>query len=267
MNQVHPSGSGRLDPEPQSPDSPTQNRSPGSPNHNPASYNSLGNTRRNFNKKIAPVSNVFQKLQREIHKKQIKTLETQTNPDKEAPKELNYNFRFHGKEFAFAENSLYFLGPTSKFRLKICQITTHDYFERIVLIIVIINTLLLIMTDYSDRIDESPKYPFLQDTILHSEKFFTILYTIEAIFKIVAKGFLCGQGTYLKSGWDVLDFIVVLTGLFDITNNWKLGFIALIRMLKPLKGLLQISKTKVILNSLFMSIKYLKTTMFFLLVY
>jgi hypothetical protein len=38
-------------------------------------------------------------------------------------------------------------------------------------------------------------------------------------------------------------------------------------MLKPLKGLLQISKTKVILNSLFMSIKYLKTTMFFLLIY
>lgn len=169
---------------------------------------------------------MFQRLQRDIHKNQIKNLDTQTNPDREAGVELTNNFFFHGKNFAFADKSLYFLSATTKFRLKIVQITTHNYFERIVLIIVIINTLMLILTDYSDRINETPKYPVLQDTILQAEIIFTILYTIEAILKIIAKGFLFGQGTYLKSGWDILDFIVVLTGLFDITNNWKLGFIA-----------------------------------------
>ena len=119
---------------------------------------------------------------------------------------------------------------------------------------------MLVLTDYSDRIDEAPSYPILQDMITISEKIFTVLYTIEAILKIIAKGFLFGQGTYLKSGWDVLDFIVVLTGLLDMVTNSKLAFVAMVKMLKPLKGLLQISKTKVILNSLFLSIKYLKAT-------
>ena len=41
---------------------------------------------------------------------------------------------------------------------------------------------------------------------------FTILYTIEAILKIIALGFILHKHAYLRSLWNILDFIIVVTG-------------------------------------------------------
>src|SRR5690348_5486206 len=41
---------------------------------------------------------------------------------------------------------------------------------------------------------------------------FLIIYTGEAVLKICAKGFFLDKYSYLRSGWNVLDFIIVVVG-------------------------------------------------------
>ena len=44
---------------------------------------------------------------------------------------------------------------------------------------------------------------------------FSLIFTIEAIIKIFALGFLNGHNTYLKNPWNVLDFIIVIFGVLE----------------------------------------------------
>jgi hypothetical protein len=40
----------------------------------------------------------------------------------------------------------------------------------------------------------------------------TIIY-LECLFKVIALGFALGKNSYLRDGWNVLDFIVVLASI------------------------------------------------------
>lgn len=52
-------------------------------------------------------------------------------------------------------------------------------------------------------------YFFFQE---ESEKYFVIIYCIEAATKIIANGFLLHKDAYLRNGWNMLDFVVVVVG-------------------------------------------------------
>lgn len=49
-----------------------------------------------------------------------------------------------------------------------------------------------------------------------TEPYFIGIFCLEAGMKIVALGFVLHKGSYLRNGWNVMDFVVVLTG-------WVLG--------------------------------------------
>jgi hypothetical protein len=40
---------------------------------------------------------------------------------------------------------------------------------------------------------------------------FALIFVIEAIIKIIAKGLVFGKETYLRDPWNILDFIIVIT--------------------------------------------------------
>ncbi|RXM92772.1 putative voltage-dependent N-type calcium channel subunit alpha-1B [Acipenser ruthenus] len=45
-----------------------------------------------------------------------------------------------------------------------------------------------------------------------TEPYFIGIFCFEAGIKIIALGFAFHKGTYLRNGWNVMDFVVVLTG-------------------------------------------------------
>lgn len=45
-----------------------------------------------------------------------------------------------------------------------------------------------------------------------TEPYFIGIFCFEAGIKIVALGFIFHKGSYLRNGWNVMDFIVVLSG-------------------------------------------------------
>jgi hypothetical protein len=59
--------------------------------------------------------------------------------------------------------------------------------------------------DYLDKEDESDRNKFVEsfDPIINP-----IIYS-ECFLKIIAYGFIKGEGSYLSDGWNVLDFVVV----------------------------------------------------------
>ena len=44
---------------------------------------------------------------------------------------------------------------------------------------------------------------------------FTYIYVAEAVLKIWALGFIMAKDSYLRDSWNVLDFLIVVTGLIS----------------------------------------------------
>jgi len=45
-----------------------------------------------------------------------------------------------------------------------------------------------------------------------AEYVFLAIFTIEAVLKIIAYGFVMHPGAYLRNGWNILDFVIVAVG-------------------------------------------------------
>ena len=44
------------------------------------------------------------------------------------------------------------------------------------------------------------------------EYVFVVIFTLEAIMKVVAYGLVFHPGAYLRNGWNALDFVIVIVG-------------------------------------------------------
>ena len=45
-----------------------------------------------------------------------------------------------------------------------------------------------------------------------TEVYFLGIFCVEALLKIVALGFVLHKGAYLRNVWNIMDFVVVVTG-------------------------------------------------------
>lgn len=78
----------------------------------------------------------------------------------------------------------------------------------------------------------------------------TGFFTVEAIIKIVAFGFLFnGPDSYLRSGANMLDFFIVTAAILDISlSTVNFSFIKIVRMARlsrPMKLILRNPKLKI----------------------
>ena len=48
-----------------------------------------------------------------------------------------------------------------------------------------------------------------------TEPYFLLIFVFEMVVKILAHGFALHSGSYLRDGWNVMDFVVVSTGLLE----------------------------------------------------
>ena len=63
---------------------------------------------------------------------------------------------------------------------------------------------------------------------------FLVIYTVEMVVKVLAKGFIMDRYTYLRNPWNWLDFIVIVSGfLTSIIGN--LAPLRAFRVLRALK--------------------------------
>ena len=74
------------------------------------------------------------------------------------------------------------------------------------MIFIMTNSIMLAFVDY-----EHPKSQHNR-MIERVGNFFTVIFFIESIFKIIAMGFWGGKNSYLHDGFNIMDFVIAISG-------------------------------------------------------
>lgn len=87
------------------------------------------------------------------------------------------------------------------------------------------------------------------------ENLFLIIFATECVLKICASGFFMHEEAYLRNGWNILDFVIVVVGVFSIVLDAYLkGFdvkaLRAFRVLRPLRLVSGVPSLQVVLNSI-----------------
>ncbi|KAK5612771.1 hypothetical protein CRENBAI_007400 [Crenichthys baileyi] len=77
-----------------------------------------------------------------------------------------------------------------------------------ILATIIANCIVLALEQHLPDGDKTPLSERLDDT----EPYFIGIFCFESGIKILALGFAFHKNSYLRNGWNVMDFVVVLTG-------------------------------------------------------
>jgi len=145
-----------------------------------------------------------------------------------------------------------FLSTENTLRWAMIWLSEWKFFEWFVILCILGNSLCLALYDYSDR-DSLTERNQILDLIGFV---FTIIFTLEALIKIIAMGFILHPQAYLRDGWNVIDFFVVTTGLLEILPNSSVNLKALrtLRVLRPLRSINAIPSMRKLVSALLMSI-------------
>jgi hypothetical protein len=159
-----------------------------------------------------------------------------------------------------SHSSLFIFKNTSKVRFELVKVVTRTWFSNFILFVIFVNSVMMGLKDYTDEDDTSERNKVLEKF----EPFInTIIYT-ECLMKIIALGFVSGRNTYLKDGWNVLDFTVVIASLIATCANLfstgghvqSRGIQAFraFRLLRPLRLIGRIKSLRGMMNTLISSI-------------
>ncbi|XP_034451583.1 calcium channel, voltage-dependent, N type, alpha 1B subunit, a isoform X6 [Hippoglossus hippoglossus] len=127
------------------------------------------------------------------------------------------------------------------------KITEWPPFEYMILATIIANCIVLALEQHLPASDKTPMSERLDDT----EPYFIGIFCFEAGIKIIALGFAFHKGSYLRNGWNVMDFVVVLTGILaTVGADFDLRTLRAVRVLRPLKLVSGIPSLQVVLKSI-----------------
>ena len=92
---------------------------------------------------------------------------------------------------------------------KITKLIIHyRWFSNFITACILLNSLCLALYDYRDREALTP----LNNVLEQINQIFTYIFCGEALFKIIAMGFVLEQRSYLRESWNAVDFLIVIAG-------------------------------------------------------
>ena len=78
------------------------------------------------------------------------------------------------------------------------------------------------------------------------------------LIKTITLGFAADKGSYLREGWNLVDFIIVIASLFDIGLPWlnieSVRVLRLIRTIRPLRVISHNHDLKIVVHALLHSL-------------
>lgn len=117
----------------------------------------------------------------------------------------------------------------------------HNYFERFIIVIIVVNTFILASESYDDQ-------SWFNKFNEQSNKVFTAIFFMEMILKM----FGLGIKEYFKDGFNIFDSIVVLFSLVDVfqsaESNSGLSVLRAFRLLRIFKIIRSWKQLRVLLK-------------------
>lgn len=137
------------------------------------------------------------------------------------------------------EHSLFVFSPGNSIRQYCYWLADHPYFDYVVLIFISLNCITLAM--------ERPKIPPWsreREFLSFANYVFTIVFGLEMLIKVIAKGLFYGKDAYFHNGWNIMDGSLVGISLFDIFLSFFaqrspriFGILRVFRLLRSLRPL------------------------------
>ncbi|CAE7321447.1 Cacna1c, partial [Symbiodinium sp. CCMP2456] len=162
--------------------------------------------------------------------------------------------RLRNREFEVCSRSLYIFPLRSCVRRRVIELVTWWAFDKFILFLIFFNSICL--ASYDHRSESNSGFNWVSDNIF--DPILTSFFTLEFILKVVAFGFVVDKTSYLRDAWNWLDFIVVVTGVLQMTNaitsQEGVGFLRMFRILRPLRSLNAVPQMKVLVNTVLSSI-------------
>jgi len=151
--------------------------------------------------------------------------------------------------------SLYVCGLKNPVRKRLIEIVEHKLFEAFILAAICGTCLCLAVFQPTPNKDTTAVNEFLEEI----EIIFTVIFTSECAMKIIAYGFVAHQNAYLKNTWNILDFTIVMIGLFSSLlavlqiQGLNVKSLRAFRVLRPLRLLSSIPSLQIVINAIIMA--------------
>uniref|UniRef100_A0A673X188 Voltage-dependent calcium channel type A subunit alpha-1 n=1 Tax=Salmo trutta TaxID=8032 RepID=A0A673X188_SALTR len=153
--------------------------------------------------------------------------------------------------FIFAEDNL--IRKTAKriIECPVLNLVALTPFEWVILATITANCIVLALEQHLPGEDKTPMAKRLECT----EPYFIGIFCFEFGIKLVALGFVFHKGSYLRNGWNIMDFIVVVSGILATAGAHMnipvdLRTLRAVRVLRPLKLVSGIPSLQIVLKSI-----------------
>uniref|UniRef100_A0A7N6FKR9 Voltage-dependent calcium channel alpha-1 subunit IQ domain-containing protein n=1 Tax=Anabas testudineus TaxID=64144 RepID=A0A7N6FKR9_ANATE len=162
-----------------------------------------------------------------------------------------YNPVPHRQNCLTVNRSLFIFAEDNIIRKYARRIIEWPYPSYMILATITANCVVLALEQHLPGEDKTPMAKRLEIT----EPYFIGIFCFEAGIKLVALGFVFHKGSYLRNGWNVMDFIVVLSGILATAGAHMnipvdLRTLRAVRVLRPLKLVSGIPSLQIVLKSI-----------------
>lgn len=123
---------------------------------------------------------------------------------------------------------------------------------------IILSSLKLVVDTYIDQDSDSSTEQLLSSLSAKIDYTFNIIFTLEALIKIISLGFFFDKGSYLREPWNQLDFFIVVSALIDMSfesvDITMIKILRLLRTLRPLRFISHNINLKIVVTALLESV-------------
>jgi hypothetical protein len=165
----------------------------------------------------------------------------------------------------YRDYSCFCIPPTNGFRKFCDRCRLHPLFDQIVMTCICVNSITMAIERPSIQDDSTER--IVLDVFGH---FFTFVFSVELITKVIAMGIFIGPDVYWNSGWNRLDGTIVVISWLDLAltlagvSGGMLSILKICRMfraLRPLRAISRLPGLKRVVNVLILSLSPIGTTL------
>ena len=158
-------------------------------------------------------------------------------------------------KFINNNNTFWVLSPTNPLRKLCLRVAASSQFDSFILLFITLNCGFLAADDPTcvGPCEDTSK---LKQVLATGELVFTAVFSVELVTKVIAQGFFFGHNPYMRSPWNWLDFICVVTSYSFLMPGagGNVSGLRAFRALRPLRTINGVPGMRLLVNTLIESI-------------
>jgi hypothetical protein len=152
--------------------------------------------------------------------------------------------------------SLFILSHTNPFRVACFTAMNHPAFDNFILVLIGVSSVFLAIDEpwlTECKYDSDCPYAAMSGMLFFADRILTVIFSLELIIKVIALGFVMHKHSYLRNGWNFLDFFIVCISILSVclpesdpTSTADSGDSGVIKALRSLRALRALRPLRVV---------------------